>query len=47
MVSLKKVQVDNMEKILEEDMKLAMEGFLKEMQYFPDEIRDKILEVVP
>ncbi|TRY80945.1 hypothetical protein TCAL_04722 [Tigriopus californicus] len=45
--ALKSLQVDNMELIEEDLMKRGMEILLKELQFFPDEIRQKIDVVYP
>ena len=45
LTSLKSVQQENPTEISEDLMKRAMETLLKDQQWFPDDIRNKILEV--
>ncbi len=45
LLALKCMQVDDPSRIPEDLMKAAMEGVLKELQWFPDDIRKKMDEV--
>ena len=45
LLALKQLQLDNGDRISQDTMKKAMETLLKDLQFFPDDIRKKLDEV--